>query len=696
MKKIYFVILAFFMLSSYSQGQITETEATKIVNEYIESLKINNYSLYRFPEVIDLNSSIETFKESISPQNLNSYAFFIDKYPLANWTHPCSFLFIEQKSGKIKEVEYNLPPSNLDKWEILTEIKVQDTIGSNEQDETELYNYVFESITNNSPLLDGCDPDNCYAVIISGGADSTMNDLRYWKDCSAIYKVLKDLNYDDDNIYVLMSDGTDPGLDLHVGTNSWVSSDLDLDDDEFDDIDYPAKKDSIEAVFDILVQTLDTDDHLLIFVTDHGNQLSGTDVEMFLWDDETMSDDEFAYEVGQIDPGCEISIVMGQCNSGGFVDEFEESSNVVIMTACDYDEQSYYQTKYTYDNFLYHWIAAVGWENPDGGAVSADDNTDEVVSMEEAYNYATNPIRAYYDETPQISDFGNIAEKLTLEGLIYNPEITDESFLGCSGASFYVDSIPSGAIITWDHSSNIDTVIGFDHHDNPCQFKPVSTFYSASGWVEATISTSCDTVVITETFIVNPPPYDDTEFLVRDYYGYIVDPIDIDTWWLEPSTTYEIYLDYDNTTGCSLSNYDFNLPAGFTITYDMGWGVRFSTPSAEDYYYVTAEAETCCCDTSRILQTGYLEVFSSEYLMILSPNPSSGETTVTLVDKNGDFDENMEWDMETYDMGQTLKAKKEKIKGNKHTLNVSDWKTGVYIVRAKVGDKIVTGRLAVE
>ncbi len=271
---------------------------------------------------------------------------------------------------------------------------------------------------------------------------------------------------------------------------------------------------------------------------------------------------------------------------------------------------------------------------------------------------------------------------------------TRQDYLCSSGFSFLIDSLEYGDDVTWSFSTNIELAPGYDVDDNPCVLQPKST-YNSTGWVEATITHGSSNVVLNQPLQLNPPYFEDTEFIVRDHSGWIVDPIGADTWLLSPNSYYEIYLSYFGSTSCTLSDYDFNLPPGFTITYDMGWGVRFLTPSAEDYYYATVDANTCCADDV-IVQTGYLLVFSQFYSMSFSPNPSSGETIVTLADENGDFNVNTEWDIEVYDMGQSLKAKKEKIKGNKHTLNVSDWKTGVYIVRAKVNGKFVTGRLAVE
>lgn len=54
-----------------------------------------------------------------------------------------------------------------------------------------------------------------------------------------------------------------------------------------------------------------------------------------------------------------------------------------------------------------------------------------------------------------------------------------------------------------------------------------------------------------------------------------------------------------------------------------------------------------------------------------------------------------EWEMEVFDQVQSLKAQKNKIRSNTYNLNTSGWREGVYIVRAKAKNKILTGKLVV-
>lgn len=121
-KNILLSVLLVFLFSN-SFGQISMSEATKKVNEFISELQIEKHLLYQNPEIVDSKTEIATFDKSIISVPFDAWVFFLDKNPLKGWSHPCSFLFIDQKTGRIIEKEWKLPPNDLDKWKLLTEIK---------------------------------------------------------------------------------------------------------------------------------------------------------------------------------------------------------------------------------------------------------------------------------------------------------------------------------------------------------------------------------------------------------------------------------------------------------------------------------------------------------------------------------------------------------------------------------------------
>jgi len=85
------------------------------------------------------------------------------------------------------------------------------------------------------------------------------------------------------------------------------------------------------------------------------------------------------------------------------------------------------------------------------------------------------------------------------------------------------------------------------------------------------------------------------------------------------------------------------------------------------------------------------------YSLAISPNPTTSEATVELVSTSTEKNlKEPEWDLEIYDAMQSQKANLKKIKGTKQNINTSGWKDGIYIVRVKTENEVLSGRLVVK
>ena len=93
--------------------------------------------------------------------------------------------------------------------------------------------------------------------------------------------------------------------------------------------------------------------------------------------------------------------------------------------------------------------------------------------------------------------------------------------------------------------------------------------------------------------------------------------------------------------------------------------------------------------------------------MLVMPNPSSGETTISIETgeegktsvaetEKATFDETAEWTLEIFDSVQNLKEKKTKLKGESTTINTQSWNEGVYLLRALYKNEIITEKLVVK
>jgi len=533
--------------------------------------------------------------------------------------------------------------------------------------------------------------ENDYAVIISGGWKKEKNFSRYWNDCAAIYSTLVNIyGYYDDHIYVLISDGTSSGHDRRIGTYSYDSSPLDLDGDGDNDIQYSATKSNITSVFNTLKGILDSNDHLFIFTTDHGYRESGNDVRIRLWgENETMRDDEFANEVNKINAG-RINIVMGQCSSGGFIDDLEKT-NRVIATACRVDQPSYAMGIWTYDEFVYHWISAVAGETPEGDPVDADTNNDGWVSMREAFVYAES-----HDTKPEDPQYNSIPDGLgclvSLDPYFWS--ISGPYIVCTSNSTFTLTNIPPSATASWSAWNWVTPSSGTGSS---------ATIHATcsgigDGKITFTVSSSgCGSIQVQKDILVGGPDYSDVELDVYYSTGQQA-PNPYGMWLVCPNTTYHIYV--DNNSSCSTSDYSWTIPSGWYKYYQYQNMISINTQSMPGGR-VVVKAETCCseCGNEVTILTDYLNNYwdCGGYYFSMSPNPAQDYVEITAEKDESETAQklvNEEYEVRIYNSMKVLLFQT-KTKESTLRIDTKQFKNGVYFVHFIVGREIKVKQLIV-
>lgn len=240
-----------------------------------------------------------------------------------------------------------------------------------------------------------------YTVIISGGRGKLFNHERYWNDCAFFYRTLRQTYHlPQDYITLLMADGDDPAPDmLRNGAAGFISSPTDLDGDGKADLHLAATRENLEATFSQLSHRLTANDHLFIFVIDHGERSDDDEAFLWLWDNGQLRPWELATMVNQCHPAT-MNILLGQCHAGAFVGPLQGEGRI-ITTACSDDEMSWSCLDRPYDEFVYHWICAVAQHDELGNRVVSDFDNDGRVTMAEAFEYAMQHDRR--SETPIIT-----------------------------------------------------------------------------------------------------------------------------------------------------------------------------------------------------------------------------------------------------------------------------------------------------
>jgi len=366
---------------------------------------VDGLGIFVSREILPEGTVITNYKGPFYALQQAQWFVMIDDHPGANWEHPCRYVFVDPETGESQIIEATSPPNIL---KDMIRFQGPDPFGG-------------ENRKSSFPSQDGRQsrsPEHLWAVILSGGYDSGNNHVRYWNDCSEIYKTLVNVyGYLDSQIIVAISDGLNPAVDQSNGQNS----DPDLDGDGDDDIMYPCLYANVESIFANLTATLTSTDSLFIFTTDHGSGqygVPGQPVCMNLWNAGELWDYQLASMLEPIN--CRgMIITMEPCFSGGFVNDIIGMSSTVprvISTGANDMEYSWAMAPdYIYDTYVFHWTAAVRWMDAYGVPVDADTNSDTKITMDEAYNYALSMDTD--DEHPQYGEWPvGFGSNVTLAG----------------------------------------------------------------------------------------------------------------------------------------------------------------------------------------------------------------------------------------------------------------------------------------
>nr|WP_319511351.1 thiol protease/hemagglutinin PrtT [uncultured Draconibacterium sp.] len=267
----------------------------------------------------------------------------------------------------------------------------------------------------------------------------------------------------------------------------------------------------------------------------------------------------------------------------------------------------------------------------------------------------------------------------------------------CSSNQAYSVSIPSTASIVWSMSKNLNQIGG-----NTSTTYTVNSRSSGAGFVTATIKNSRGQTFLNRT----------KDLWVGTEEATVFSPFDLNqnayNWYLTTGTPFEFRTSLQHPS---------NDPADYIWTvWDQQQQIMTMCPpgtggyfiaSHEGYYTVNLQFNNDC-GWGDVKSQDFYFIKSSSLLLQMNPNPTNGETAVSIDhDITGQvsikststetiFDENAEWDLEVYDNVQSLKLKKQKLKGKSTTINTHSWKEGVYMVRIKYKDEILTGKLVVK
>ena len=213
MKAYKFLLMGFaLMICNLLYAQVSKEEAHRVVKENVLNNDFQSKNIFVSQTLISPLDTIKNLINEIVSPNDETWFFFIDDIPFANWAHDCRYVFVSAIDGSVVIHNDMFPPSlEMDR---LHQVLI-DTSFQTER-------FVIEKTRN------FCTSENNYAIIISGGGEKYINYESYWNDCAAMYSILVNkYYYDKSKIYVIMSDGTDPAHDMTLINGTTQSSILD-------------------------------------------------------------------------------------------------------------------------------------------------------------------------------------------------------------------------------------------------------------------------------------------------------------------------------------------------------------------------------------------------------------------------------------------------------------------------------------
>lgn len=92
------------------------------VKRLYEPAALRGYRIYVFPEIVAAGFVVrETYGGELPGPDAESWLFFVDEVPPANWGHPCRVIFVTTATCELVDYKCQFPPANVDEFRDVTE-----------------------------------------------------------------------------------------------------------------------------------------------------------------------------------------------------------------------------------------------------------------------------------------------------------------------------------------------------------------------------------------------------------------------------------------------------------------------------------------------------------------------------------------------------------------------------------------------
>lgn len=195
-------------------------------------------------------------------------------------------------------------------------------------------------------------------------------------------------------------------------------------------------------------------------------------------------------------------------------------------------------------------------------------------------------------------------------------------------------------------------------------------------------------------FVINGPREDQVSISVLDSYGASAEGSG-DFFYLCANKNYTIYYN-NNDFNCSVSNFQWTLPSGWTKNYQYGNYVSINTNDTP-YGYLQINATTCCGADLNVKNVYFGDANCDGYFMVY-PNPANNSAEINIIQSMAEKDGlslNDECVLTVIDKSGII-LNKNKFTGFPYTLDTSNLSKGIYFINILYNGKKSTIQLVVQ
>jgi len=277
------------------------------------------------------------------------------------------------------------------------------------------------------------------------------------------------------------------------------------------------------------------------------------------------------------------------------------------------------------------------------------------------------------------------------------PSISGPSYVCPSGTTFTLEDVPSimTSNVTWAITPS-NSCSPYSGTGDEAEITP-STYIGKNCKITFTITYGGGTVTYEKDFVINGPKETLVSVSVQDGYGGSP-PKYGSTYYLCPNTTY--YIIYNNSDAqCTTSDFDWDLPYGWSEYWSYGSTVAINTNSYPDGMLDIKAKTSCCSPSTRVkVYTQYFGEGECGDNFMIYPNPSDDYIVIDIIKEKmsaAELSLDAEYTVTILDQLGTAKYSS-KFKGFPYRLDTSNLPKGLYFINISYKDKKSTIRLAIE